>query len=51
MLPTDWVSRHCVSKEKVKCSLEEKCAECKKEIDAINKIDVMFKKIFLEHKN
>ena len=51
MLPTDWVSRHCVSKEKVKCSLKEKCAECKKEIDTINKIDVMFKKIFLEHKN
>lgn len=45
MLPTDWVARYCVSKEKVKCSLNDKCSECKKEIEQLNNIDNMFKQL------
>jgi hypothetical protein len=45
VLPSDYVSRHCIVEDK-KCSLMDKCAECKKEIIKINEVEKMFKKKF-----
>ena len=51
MLPTDWVFRHCVSKDRVKCSMKARCPECKKEIEDIINIDEVLNKRIAELEN
>ena len=40
MLPTDYVACACIVDDK-ECKLSNKCKECKKEIEALEKIDKM----------
>jgi hypothetical protein len=42
MLPTDYVVKACVVENK-NCELKKKCAECIKEMKALDEIDEMFR--------
>ena len=41
MLPTDYVVKACVVEDK-NCELKKKCAECIKEMKALDEIDEIF---------
>ena len=45
MLPTDYVARACVADNK-ECSLKDKCAICKKEMNELEAIDSSFSNYF-----
>jgi len=44
MLPTDYVVKACVVENK-NCELKKKCAECIKEMKALDEIDEMFRAV------